>query len=82
MEDLVSIVKNDQTVIMVNNEKFRQEQLDKTKSTTKFPIFSSLENLSLTLKTSNNDDGEDQDDRPPVTKQPKMQPEEGQFLLF
>ena len=80
MEDLVANVKNDQTVIMVNNEKFRLEQLEKTKSASKFPIFSSLENLSLTLKTNQNDD--DDDDKPPALKQPKLQTNEGMFKLL
>lgn len=80
MEDLVKNVKNDETVMMVNNEKFRQEQLEKTKTASKFPIFSSLENLSLTLKNSEAD--VDLDEQPPVSKQAKLQPQEGNSLYF
>lgn len=81
MEDLVANVKNDQTVIMVNNEKFRQEQLQKAKSASKYPIFSSLENLSLTLMNANKegDNRADLDDvdKQPVTKQARLQKIEG-----
>lgn len=78
MDDLVANVKNDQTVIMVNNEKFRREQLEKAKTTSKFPIFSSLENLSLILKNNQNDD---ENYPEPASKHPKLQSNEGKTFF-
>lgn len=85
MEDLVGCVKNEQTVIMVNNEKLRKEQLETMESITASKpskasvLFRTLENLSLALNSGGKEVDNDERDEEPVAKQAKidLQPSDG-----
>jgi hypothetical protein len=86
MEDLVGCVKNDQMVIMVNNEKLLKEQLETKGSITASKasvLFRTLENLSLALNSGGKEVDNDERDEEPVAKQAKidLQPSDGIELI-